>query len=188
MESERNHIINDIIYEIVDVVEKNGIKQQEYNKSVFVEQILNTITQIVIKLDIPLTDIKLKSYEYYRYNTISALLREFINQFFNNNILNKSIKDRLSGYLCHSYTQSKYYIIVKNIANSFRQQNISVQSYLTPKIVETKMTIYEYLQKQYTLLGIIQEKTILKNMNKQTLDDLFNKIIFELTIYITHFT
>jgi hypothetical protein len=57
---------------------------------------------------------------------------------------------------------------------------------MTPHILQYKLKIRELLLKQYRFLGVIQNKEILKTINKETLDDLFNKIIFGLTVYI-HF-
>ena len=51
------------------------------------------------------------------------------------------------------------------------------------------MLLWGRFVKQCNFLGIIiQNRELLKTINKESLDELFNKIIFELTIYILFFT
>jgi hypothetical protein len=182
-----SEIVDEIIEEIIEEEHRKGKEQEEQEKTTFVEQIFKTIIQIIMKRPQLQNNINLKQYEYHRYGNILILLREFILQLCELNMMNCDIKDKLHGYLGYSYKKSKYYKISRNIDYSFKQKNISVRSYSTPQMCNIKTMLCEYLQKQYTFLGALQHKEILKTINKDTLDDLIYKIIFELTIYITYF-
>ena len=114
-------------------------------------------------------------------------MRTFIIRIVNLNIIDNEIKSRLYGYLGNIYTKSHYCKILKNIIHAFKQQNISVKEYITQDILNIKVILQQYIQKQYTFIGILQNKKILATINKEVLDNLFCKIIFELTIYITFF-
>lgn len=174
-----NNILDEIINEIIE-------KQHEEEKTMFVEYIFISIIQIIEQYNTPNINETLRNYEFYRYTTISSLIRDFIYKCINNNMLDNSIRERLYKYLEYSYNKSKYYNIFTNIYNSFKQKNIDTSNYMTPNLLQYKLKIREILLKQYTFLGVIQNKEILKTINKKTLDDLFNKIIFGLTVYI-HF-
>lgn len=179
--SESIDIVNTILDEIITTIVE---KQNEEEKNEFVKYIFISIIKIIENNNYPKTNEKLKDYEFYRYNTISSLLREFINKCINTNTLDSLIRERLYKYLEYSYNKSKYYNIFTNIYNSFKQKNMNISNYITPAVLQCKLKIKEILLKQHELLGIIQNKDILKTINKELLDDLFNKIIFELTIYI----
>jgi hypothetical protein len=181
-------IIEDIIEEIIEEEHRKGKEQEEQENTTFVEQIFKTIIQIIMKQSQPQNNVKLKQYEYHRYGNILILLREFLLRFCELNMMDCDIKGKLYGYLGYSYKKSKYYKISRNIEYSFKQKYMSVRSYPTPQMCNIKTILHEYLQKQYTFLGVLQNKEILKTINKDTLDDLIYKIIFELTIYITYFT
>ena len=172
--------INDIMNEIINNIEKD-------QKTVFVEHIFKTVIQIIEATNQCTNDEKLKTYEYNRYMTILILMRTFIIRIVNLNIIDNEIKSRLYGYLGNIYTKSNYCNILKNIIHAFKQQNISVKEYITQDILNIKVILQQYIQKQYTFIGILQNKKILATINKGLLDDLFCKIIFELTIYITYF-
>lgn len=179
--SESIEIVNNIVDDIISTIVE---KQHEEEKQKFVEYIFISIIKIIENNNYPKTNETLHNYEFYRYNTIFSLLREFINKCINTNILDSSIRERLYKYLEYSYNKSKYYTIFANIYDSFKQKNMNVSNYITPHILQYKLKIREILLKQHRFLGIIQNKEILKTINKDSLDDLFNKIIFELTIYI----
>ena len=179
-------ILDDIIFEIIE--EKNYYIL-DYKKQLFVEKIFTTIVHIIQKNNISESDEKLKSYEYYRYSTITSLLQLFISKLINFHFLDDDVKNKLYVYLEHSYTKSKYYQIIKNIHISFKQRDIIVSNYLTPYVLQFKMLLWGRFVKQCNFLGIIiQNRELLKTINKESLDELFNKIIFELTIYILFFT
>ena len=179
-------ILDDIIFEIIE--EKNYYIL-DYKKQLFVEKIFTTIVHIIQKNNISESDEKLKSYEYYRYSTITSLLQLFISKLINFHFLDDDVKNKLYVYLEHSYTKSKYYQIIKNIHISFKQRDIIVSNYLTPHVLQFKMLLWGRFVKQCNFLGIIiQNRELLKTINKESLDELFNKIIFELTIYILFFT
>ena len=179
--------VNDIINEIINNVTKNN-NYDEYRKIVFIEKLFETIMNIIERCDNPITNNKLEIYEYFRYGTIAYLLRDFMSKLLNCNFLDELVKTRLYKYLENSYTKSKYYLILKNISNTFKNKNIDKSSNLIKNNLKFKSKLWEYLKKQYEFLGIIQNKKILKTINKESLDELFNKIIFELTIYILYFS
>lgn len=175
--------IKQILNELIDKVIEEKNKNDEI---AFIEEVLTTILKIIGNPEKPKTNDKLEIYEYHRYTHISVLLREFINNLLINHTLNTCVKEKLYGYLEHSYVKSKYYYILRNINNVFKQKNILLADYKLRSINEFKFNLLEYLKKQQMFLGILQNKAILKTINKESLDDLFNKIIFELTIYIKY--
>jgi hypothetical protein len=179
MSDEIKYILGDIIDYIVE-------QQYYHDKCCFIENTFETILYIVTSNDKPKTTEKLKTYEIHRYNMITILMREFIQKFMNN-MLDSSIRERLNRYLKFSYERSKYFKILKNLNNTLVQNNIIIEKYLTSKIITIKKILYDYIQKQYTFLNIMLNKQILETLNKESVDDLFNKIIFELTICIMYF-
>ena len=181
--SESTKIVNNILDEIITAIVE---KHNEEERTMFVEYIFIAIIKVIEQYNTSNINETLRNYEFYRYNTISSLIREFIDKCINNNMLDNSIRERLYKYLEHSYNKSKYHNIFTNIYNSFKQKNMNISNYMTPHILRYKLKIREILLKQYRFLGVIQNKEILKTINKETLDDLFNKIIFGLTVYI-HF-
>ena len=105
----------------------------------------------------------------------------------NLNVIDNETKDRLYGYLGYTYRKTDYCKILKNIIYTFKLKNISVRDYSTPNICRIKNILREYINKHYACIGMLQNKEILCTINKELLDDLFCKIIFELTIYMTYF-
>ena len=184
-------ILNEIINKIVEQ-EQEQEKEQEQEpeqeqKTIFVEQIFKTVLQIISKSHNCTNVEKLKKYEYYRYSNIIALLRTFIVKINNLNVVDNETKDRLYGYLGHTYKKTDYCKILKNIIYTFKLKNISVRDYSTPNMCKIKNILREYINKQYAFIGMLQNKEILCTINKELLDDLFCKIIFELTLYMTYF-
>lgn len=173
-------ILNEIINKIVDQ------KREQEQKTEFVEQIFETIIQIILKSHNCTNSRKLKEYEYYRYSNIILLLKTFIAKMINLNIIDTKIKDKLYSYLGYTYVESNYYKILKNISYTFNEKNISIIDYSTPKISKIKTILLEHVNKQYLFIGMLQNKELLCTIDKEILDDLFYKIIFELTIYITY--
>ena len=183
-------IIEDIIDEVTEQHQTQEQEQEthanEIDNKVFVEQIFKTIMQLILKSHQCQNTVKLEKYEYSRYINIIGLMREFIMKFIHLNIMDTEVKVKLYDYLGYIYSKSTYFKISKNISRTFKQKQISVSDYSTPCICNIKIILQEYLQKQYEFLGILQNKKILSTINKETLDDLFCKIIFELTLYITY--
>lgn len=174
-------ILNEIINKIVEQE-----KEQE-QKIEFVEQMFKIIIQIISKSLNCTNSRKLKEYEYYRYSNIILLLRTFIVKVINLNIIDNEIKYKLYGYLGYTYVKTDYYNILKNISYTFKEKHILVRDYSTPNISQIKSILLEYINKKYVFIGILQNKEILCTIDKETLDDLFYKIIFELTLYIIYF-
>jgi hypothetical protein len=183
LESSVKQILNEIIDIVIDEVNNENKKDETR----FIEEIFMTILKIIGNPEKPKNNDKLEKYEYQRYGTIAALLREFINNILVHHTLNTCVKDKLYGYLDYSYVKSKYYYILHNINNVFKQKKIILADYDLLIISEFKFHLLEYLKKQQMFLGILQNKAILKTINKESINDLFNKIIFELTIYIKYF-
>ena len=176
-----SEILNEIINKIVEQE-----KEQE-QKIEFVEQMFKIIIQIISRSHNFTNSRKLKEYEYYRYSNIIVLLRTFIVKMINLNIIDNEIKSKLHGYLGYKYVKSDYYNILKNISYTFNKKNISMINYSTPNLSRIKTILLEHVNKQYLFIGILQNKEILCTIDKETLDDLFYKIIFELTLYMTYF-
>ena len=173
MESEIKLILNNVIDQIV---EKENI--------IFVEKALNTIIQIISSTNTYENNEKLKSYEYYRYTTIAMLLCDFIIKL-KKNIIDIPSRERLNGYLDYAYKQSKYIVIFKNLKNLCNQKNIKMNEYTSEKIIVFRELFYKIIDKQFNILRMMQNKMILEKLSKSSIDDLFNKLIFELTFYVT---
>jgi len=186
-------IISEILDEIINkIVEQKQEQEQEHDpdqeqKTIFVEQIFKTVIQIISKSHNCTNVETLKKYEYYRYSNIIALLRTFIVKINNLNVIDNETKDRLYGYLGYIYIKTDYCKILKNIIYTFKLKHISVRDYSTPNICRIKNILREYINKHYACIGMLQNKELLCTINKELLDDLFCKIIFELTIYMTYF-
>ena len=105
----------------------------------------------------------------------------------NLNIIDNQVKSKLYNYLGYTYVKSDYCKILKNISYTFKEKNILVRDYSTPNISRIKTILLEYINKKYMFIGMLQNKELLCTIDKEILDDLFYKIIFELTLYITYF-
>ena len=173
MDSEIKLVLNNIIDQIV---EKGNI--------IFVDKALNTIIQIISSANTYENNEKLKSYEYYRYTTIAMLLCDFIIKL-KKNIIDIPSRERLQGYLDYAYKQSKYIVIFKNLKNLCNQKNIKMNEYTSEKIILFRELFYKIIDKQFNILRMMQNKMILEKLSKSSIDDLFNKLIFELTFYVT---
>ena len=180
--------LEEITSEILDEIINQIVEQEEHEqKTEFVEQIFKTIIQIISKSHNCTNVGKLKKYEQNRYSYIIMLLRTFIVKIINLDIIDNEVKKKLYGYLGYTYVKSDYYKILKNISYTFKEKNISVRDYSTPNISRIKTILLEFINKKYMFIGMLQNKEILCTIDKEILDDLFYKIIFELTLYVAYF-
>lgn len=180
-------ITSGILNEIINKIVEQEKEQEQEQKTEFVEQMFKTIIQIILKSHDCTNSRKLKEYEYYRYSNIIVLLKTFIVKIINLNIIDNETKGKLYSYLGYKYVESNYYRILKNISYTFNEKNISVRDYSTPNISRIKTILLEHVNKQYLFIGMLQNKNLLCKVDKEILDDLFYKIIFEVTLYMTYF-
>ena len=152
----------------------------------FIENNINTFKNMIYQNIVITSTDKLHRHEYSRYIYLCQLIKGFCNSMISNNI-DYNIKSTLSDMYFNIYKKTPYYRAVRKFHMLLLTNNIVFEKHMTMNVIANISIMMAYLEKQLLFIqSILNNQTILKVINKQTIDDFMCKMIFICTVIINY--